>query len=344
MARRRAAVCLHLDDHRAHTASDQRRSQQRRAAVSGIDGQPARAHRSDSARAPLTSPTAGRNIHHMMSSSSDELIGEGVDAGDRHRESAGGPRQARRAGRRLGADRPRHHHRSARPVRLRQDHPDALHRRHADRRGGNRHGAGPGRRAPPSCAPGRLRDAGPHHLRRPARHRQRALLRRAVRHGCQGRRRRRSPRSASTITEPRCAATFPAASARGSRWRARWWRSPTCWCSTNPPSAWIRCCGSTCGSSSTNSPGAEQLCSSPVTSWTRPTTAATCCSCATVACSPTPHHEATRGHGMSVTGGSVSVRHPAQHRSRSRLSPQALPRHHRRGSCANSSPTTAVSR
>ena len=42
--------------------------------------------------------------------------------------------------------------------------------------------------------------------------------------------------------------------------------------------------------------------------------------------SPTrPHHtdEITRGHGMSVTGGSVSVRHPAQHRSRSRLSPQA---------------------
>ena len=34
-------------------------------------------------------------------------------------------------------------------------------------------------------------------------------------------------------------------------------------------------------------------------------------------------HEATRGHRMSVTGGSVSVRHPAQHRSRSRLSPQA---------------------
>ena len=33
--------------------------------------------------------------------------------------------------------------------------------------------------------------------------------------------------------------------------------------------------------------------------------------------------EATRGHRMSVTGGSVSVRHPAQHRSRSRLSPQA---------------------
>ena len=40
------------------------------------------------------------------------------------------------------------------------------------------------------------------------------------------------------------------------------------------------------------------------------------------------HHtrEATRGHRMSVTGGSVSVRHPAQHRSlksRGRLSPQA---------------------
>ena len=54
--------------------------------------------------------------------------------------------------------------------------------------------------------------------------------------------------------------------------------------------------------------------------------------------------QATRGHGMSVTGGSVSVRHPAQHRSRSRLSPQALPRHHRRESCASSPPTTAASR
>ena len=31
----------------------------------------------------------------------------------------------------------------------------------------------------------------------------------------------------------------------------------------------------------------------------------------------------TRGHGMSVTGGSVSLRHPAQHRTRTRLSPQA---------------------
>ena len=37
--------------------------------------------------------------------------------------------------------------------------------------------------------------------------------------------------------------------------------------------------------------------------------------------SPQLTNEVTRGHGMSVTGGSVSVRHPAQHRSRSRLSP-----------------------
>ena len=37
------------------------------------------------------------------------------------------------------------------------------------------------------------------------------------------------------------------------------------------------------------------------------------------------HHTdaTTRGHGMHVTGGSVSVRHPAQHRSRPPASPQA---------------------
>ena len=87
----------------------------------------------------------------------------------------------------------------------------------------------------------------------------------------------RSPPSASTTTEPPCAATFPAASAPGRRWPARWCRTPTCWCSTNPPSASIPCCGSTCGSSSTSSPSAARRCWSPATSWTRPTTAATCC-------------------------------------------------------------------
>ena len=44
---------------------------------------------------------------------------------------------------------------------------------------------------------------------------------------------RRRPRP---ITEPRSAATSPAVSAPGCRWPARWWRSPSCWCSTNRPS------------------------------------------------------------------------------------------------------------
>jgi ABC-type glutathione transport system ATPase component len=58
-----------------------------------------------------------------------------------------------------------------------------------------------------------------------------------------------------------CAATYPAVSAPGRRWPVHWWPGPTCWCSTNPPSALTPCCASTSGSSSTNSPGAERLCS-----------------------------------------------------------------------------------
>ena len=130
---------------------------------------------------------------------------------------------------------------------------------------GTRDGArAPGRLCPAPPAH-RLHAAGSDHLQRPAHRRQRALLRLAVRHGRQRRRRSCRRPSASTITELRCAATFPAVNGRAHHWRARWWRIPTCWCSTNPPWALTRCCASTSGSSSTNSPGAERHC------WSRAT-------------------------------------------------------------------------
>ena len=81
----------------------------------------------------------------MMTSSSDELLSKGARAGRQHRASARGPRQTPSAARLFGADRAGHHHRPARSVRLRQDHADALHRRHPDR----------DRRAPSRCSASR---------------------------------------------------------------------------------------------------------------------------------------------------------------------------------------------
>ena len=49
-----------------------------------------------------------------------------------------------------------------------------------------------------------------------------------------------------------------------------------------------------------------------------------------------------RGHRMHITGGSVPVRHPAHHRSPSRLSPRAYLAT-TAGSCGNSPPTAEVS-
>ena len=83
--------------------------------------------------------------------------------------------------------------------------------------------------------------------------------------------------SASKITELLCAATSPAVNELARRWPARWCRARTCWCSTNPPSASTPYCGSICGSSSTNWPGAGPHCWCRATSWTRPITAAICC-------------------------------------------------------------------
>ena len=186
----------------------------------------------------------------MMTSSHDELMSGRRRPAVSVEHLTRRPRQAHRAGRRHRAHRPRHHHRRARPIRMRQDHVDPQHRRNAGHRIGIRHRAratGGIRRA---AAPRRLRHPGPHDLRGPPRRRQRALLRLAVRHPTRKPPRTRSPTSDSTITERRCAATCPAASAPGSRWRARWWRTPICWCSTNRPSGSTRFCGSTCGSSS----------------------------------------------------------------------------------------------
>ena len=58
--------------------------------------------------------------------------------------------------------------------------------------------------------------AGPDHLQRPADHRQRALLRRRCTAPTRRPPTKRSRPSASRITEPRCAATFPAVNERES--------------------------------------------------------------------------------------------------------------------------------
>ena len=225
----------------------------------------------------------------MMTSSSDELLEPGRRAGRRRRASEGGPRQATGDPRPLRADRPRHHHRPARPVRLRQDHADAQHRRHPDRRRRQRHGARTAGRIRSPCAA-----ASATSRRTPTIYDDLRVVDNvryfgvAVRHRRQGRRRGGLRRRAWTTIEQRCAAICPADSAPECRWPVRWWPHRICWCSTNPPSASTPCCASTCGSSSTNWPGAERPCSSRATSWTRPITAATCCSCATATCSPTP--------------------------------------------------------
>ena len=51
----------------------------------------------------------------------------------------------------------------------------------------------------------------------------------------------------------------------GCHWLAPWSASPTCWCSTNRPSAWTPSCASTSGSNFTPWPVAAPHCSSPAT-------------------------------------------------------------------------------
>ena len=153
---------------------------------------------------------------------------------------------------------------------------------------GHRDRAGPPGGFRRAAAPGRLRHAGPDHLRRPASHRQRALLRRAVRHRRQRRRRsdrRRRPRRPPNrvVRQPfrrpahagvaglRAGVASRPAGARRAHRRPR-----------------PRAAGRPVGAVPPTRHGAARRCWSPATSWTRPTTAATCCSCATATCSPTP--------------------------------------------------------
>ena len=263
----------------------------------------------------------------MMTSSHDELLRTVPTAAIDIRASAGCPRQARRTRRCHGAGRPWHHHRIARPVGLRQDDADAQHRRYPDRR----------RRVRSRCSANLRVAAELRHrvgyvtqdaddLPRSAGPRQRALLRRTVRHGRPGRRRGDRRRRAGRSPNGARAATCPAVSAPGSRWPAPWWPTPTCWCSTNRPSDSTRSCGSTCGNGSTHlaGSGTTLLVSSHVMD-----EADHCGDLLLMRdgrllahTTPTRLREDTR---MSVTGGSVSVHHPAQHRHAglSRLSPQA---------------------
>ena len=74
-------------------------------------------------------------------------------------------------------------------------------------------------------------------------------------------------------------------SGRVSRSRPRCSVSPSCSSSTSRRSGSTRSCGATCGSSSTVSPRRDARCSSPATSWTRPTAATRSCCCARAVCS-----------------------------------------------------------
>ena len=255
----------------------------------------------------------------MMSSSSDELLRQRRRTRHRRRESAGHPRQADRAGRRSRS-------RSRRGTITGLLGPSGCGKTTLMRSivgtqiiaHGHGHGAGPPARFGSNCATAsatctqdptiyddlRIIDnvryfavAVRHGLRTPPTHAIAAV-------GLE-----RSPNGA-------CAATSPAVSAPARRWPARWCRNPTCWCSTNPPSALTPCCASTSGSSSTQlaRSGTTLLVSSHVMDEADHCGDLLLMRDGHLLAHTTPD-QATRGHRMSVTGGSVSVRHPAQHRS-----------------------------
>ena len=217
-----------------HSAAGQSRAEQSLSSRDGIGGQAAR--RSSQAILPgaLDTRRPREHIHHMMTSSHDELIRRRREpaVSIEHLTVVRGKRTAR--GRRLRAHRAGHDHRAARSVGLRQDHVDARHRRHPDRRVGHGHGARPSGRIRRTAPPRRLRHPVRHHLRRPPRHRQRALLRRRCTAATRRPPTRRSTPSGSPTTELRCAATCPADNAPGRRWPAHWCRTPICSCSDEP--------------------------------------------------------------------------------------------------------------
>ena len=142
---------------------------------------------------------------------------------------------------------------------------------------GHGDGAGPARRIRRTAPPRRLRHAGPHHLQRPADHRQRALLRLAVRHGLQGRRRRRrrgrpARSSNSVVRQPIRRSAHPGVVGLRAGLPSR-----TAGARRTHRRSGPRAARRPVGAVPRNWPGAERHCSFPATSWTRPTTAATCC-------------------------------------------------------------------
>ena len=78
------------------------------------------------------------------------------------------------------------------------------------------------------------------------------------------------------------------ASGRGCRWPLHYWVRPAFSCSTSRRSASTRCCAGACGRSSAGWRTPERPCSSPATSWTRPSAVSGCCSCAMGGSWPTP--------------------------------------------------------
>ena len=211
-----------------------------------------------------------------------------------------------------------HHHRPARPVRLRQDHADPLHRRHPDRRRRHRHRARPTRPAPPSCA--------------------------AASVTCRRTRPSTTTCGSSTTSATSRRCTGSTASAADDAHRAgRADRSPNRLLrqpirrSAHPGVAGLRAGLPTRPAGARRAhrrPGpraaGRPLGAVPPSSPARGTTllvsshvmdeADHCGDLLLMRDGPPgrPHHPdpTTRGHRMHVTGGSVSVHHPAQHRSR----------------------------
>ena len=282
----------------------------------------------------------------MMTSSSDELLTTGRRAGRRHRPSAGYPRQAARDPRLLGPDRPRHHHRSARAVGLRQDHADAQHRRNPDRRRGHasrcsgqpagsaelRHRVGYVPQDPTIYDDLRIidnvryfaalygMDASAADARRLTRSAS-TDHRTALCGNLSGGQRTRVSLACALVCHPDLLVLDEPTVGLDPVLRVDLWEQ---FHATRPAR------NHTAGLEPRDGRGRPLR--RPAADARRPPAR--------------PHHPdaTTRGHRMSVTGGSVSVRHPAQHRSRSRLSPTGLYSPPPRGSCASSPPITAASR
>ena len=149
--------------------------------------------------------------------------------------------------RHLGSDRPGDHHRPARPVRIRQDDADALHRRDPDRRRRHRDGARPPGRSAPRCGDGSATCP-----RTPTIYDDLKVIDN-IRYFASLLRRRTRQAADEVVETGRPAATSaaPAATNLSGGQRARVVAGlragrprPTCWCSTSRPSGSIPCCAS----------------------------------------------------------------------------------------------------